>query len=81
VAGILPLGTIGVTGTVVVVTVGEPFWFAGADVVVGATVDVVDGALVVDVGALVVDVGGTCNCSMWFALTVHARPGICGDRP
>lgn len=43
-AGILPLGTIGVTGTVVEVTDGEPFWFAGTDVVVGATVDVVDGA-------------------------------------
>ncbi len=62
---------IGVTGTVVVE--GEPFWFTAGLVVVGATVDVVD-------GALVVDVGGTCNCSMWFALTVHARPGVCGTR-
>ncbi len=59
---------IGVTGTVVVE--GEPVWFTA-----GLVVDV--GALVVDVGALVVDVGGTCNCSMWFALTVHARPGVC----
>jgi len=75
VAGILPLGTIGVTGTVVVVTEDpEPFWLTPGLVVVGATVEVVGAE--VDVGA-VVDDGGVCICWMWLALTTQARPGFC----
>jgi hypothetical protein len=58
VAGILPLGTIGVTGTVVVVTEGEPFWFVGALLVVGAEVDV---GATVEVGLGTVDCG-ICTC-------------------
>jgi hypothetical protein len=61
VAGILPLGTIGVTGTVVVVAeLPEPFWLTPGFVVVGA--DEVVGAEV-DVGA-VVDDGGVWICWM-----------------
>ena len=73
-AGILPLGTIGVTGTVVVVAeLPEPFWLTPGFVVVGA--DEVVGAEV-DVGA-VVDDGGVCICWMWLALTTQETPGFC----
>ena len=67
----------------------EPFWFApgfvvvgadevvGAEVDVGATEEVDDGATEDDDGATEDDDGGVWICWMWLALTTQETPGVC----